>query len=67
MLLMANLPAAGRAVGISPRGDAIVVGLSSGALQVHDPDSLDVSSLPTHALITPEKPLVTDVFDTSSV
>jgi hypothetical protein len=46
MLLMANLPAAGRAVGISPRGDAIVVGLSSGALQVHDPDSLDVSSLP---------------------
>ena len=42
-LSVCALPAAGRAVAISPQGDAVVVGLSSGGLQVHDPDSLQVT------------------------
>eukprot|EP01043_Picozoa_sp_COSAG02_P029956 COSAG02_NODE_1888_length_10500_cov_3.026536_4_plen_1147_part_00 len=43
LLGLSQLPMAGRACAISPHGDAIVVGLSSGGLQVHDADTLRVT------------------------
>jgi WD40 repeat protein len=42
LLGISQLPVAGRACAISPHGDTIVVGLSSGGLQAHDADSLRV-------------------------